>query len=100
MYKQILALALSVFLLQTTFAVGHGIWTIEPGAAAPAGVPLLQAGKVEGSVSDPAGAKVANARVALLDLTSAVIAETKTDAQGRFSFADVAPGPYTLRVEA
>ncbi|HKG20388.1 MAG TPA: carboxypeptidase regulatory-like domain-containing protein [Blastocatellia bacterium] len=100
MCKQILALALSVFLLQTAFAGGPVISTNEPGAAVPTGNTLLQAGRVEGSVSDPAGAKVANARVALLDLTGAVIAETKTDAQGRFSFADVAPGPYTLRVEA
>lgn len=98
MSKRILALALSVFLVQSAFAGGYGIsYNV---AAVAAGGPAFQTGKVEGTVSDPAGARVSDVRVILLDLTGAVIAETKTDAQGRFSFASVPVGPCTVRVEA
>src|SRR5262249_20784710 len=61
---------------------------------------LQQQARVEGSVSDPTGAKIVAARILLRDASGRVVAETQTDAQGRFSFAKVAPGDYEIVVEA
>src|SRR5262245_7830064 len=61
---------------------------------------LQQEARVEGSVSDPTGAKIVAARILLRDASGRVVAETQTDAQGRFSFAKVATGDYEIVVEA
>lgn len=57
-------------------------------------------GRIEGSVVDPTGAKVAGARVALRDATGLVAYETRTDSEGHFSIAEVAGGRYQVTVEA
>lgn len=69
-------------------------------SAAPAGVSLLQSARVEGAVTDPAGAKVSAARVRLRDATGQTVAETESDAEGRFSFKDLKPGSYKIEVSA
>jgi hypothetical protein len=60
----------------------------------------LQNGSLEGTVSDPTGAKVAAARVLLRNSSGATIAETTTDAAGHFAFSKIPPGNYEIVVEA
>jgi len=55
-------------------------------------------GAVEGVVTDAAGAAVVGARVSLTDPRQIVRGAAETDAEGRFRFAQVAPGSYVLQV--
>ena len=55
---------------------------------------------VAGRVVGPDGRGVPGAAVRLEDAASAERTETVSDLRGIFSFADVAPGDYTLRVRA
>ena len=55
---------------------------------------------VSGSVTDAAKAVVANASVDLLNLAANNTRNTRTDAQGKYVFASVAPGSYRLVVKA
>ncbi|MCB0968410.1 MAG: carboxypeptidase regulatory-like domain-containing protein [Ilumatobacter sp.] len=55
-------------------------------------------GAVEGTVVDPAGNVVANAKVELLDGVRTRTTTTSTSGGGAFAFANVAPGPYTIVV--
>jgi vitamin B12 transporter len=57
-------------------------------------------GRVEGTVADPAGAKVSGVRVALRDSAGLVAYQTRSNDEGRFALNDVAAGRYTLIVEA
>ena len=59
----------------------------------------LPAATVSGAVTDPAGARVARARV-VLSSALAVVGSTEADARGEFRFDHVAPGRYELRVMA
>ena len=59
----------------------------------------LPASTVSGAVTDPAGARVAHARVVLSNAL-AVVGTTEADARGEFRFEHVAPGRYELRVVA
>ncbi len=52
---------------------------------------------VSGTVKDPNGATVAGAKI---ELIGAQTRTTQTDANGKFSFPDVAAGGYSLRVSA
>jgi hypothetical protein len=56
-------------------------------------------GIVHGSVLDESGAAVAQARITLT-VGTAAIGEAASDAEGRFSFANVPPGPFRLEVSA
>src|SRR4051794_12050642 len=58
----------------------------------------IAAGQVEGTVTDPSGANVPEARVALVR-NAGVVLRTRTDNSGRFVFSDVAEGAYTVIVE-
>jgi len=53
-----------------------------------------------GVVSDPSGAVVANAKVALKDALSGSLRDTVTNGDGYFTFASVPVGTYNLSVEA
>ena len=55
-------------------------------------------GKVTGTVKDPDGATVSGADVSLLHGSRAVVGDTLTDAEGRFTLDNVAPGDYQLNV--
>jgi hypothetical protein len=67
--------------------------------AAPA-LAQLQSARVRGIVVDSCGQPVAGAAVLLADPLGAVIQRAGTDSAGRFSFPDVAPGRFILRVES
>jgi hemoglobin/transferrin/lactoferrin receptor protein len=53
-------------------------------------------GAISGTVKDRAGAAVRDAQVSLLDAHQAVLATTRSDADGRFAFQERAPGSYLL----
>ena len=57
-------------------------------------------GRLEGSVTDPSGAKIVGARIALRDRTGLRVYEARTDGEGKFSMASIAAGRYALTVEA
>jgi len=57
-------------------------------------------GNIQGRVEDPSGAAVPQAKVALLNVATQASAETATDATGGFRFLSLAPGAYTITVEA
>ncbi len=57
-------------------------------------------GQVNGTVTDPTGAAVPGARIALHNQVTNVEVRALTNASGFFVFVNVSPGPYTLRVEA
>ncbi|HJS23775.1 MAG TPA: TonB-dependent receptor [Pyrinomonadaceae bacterium] len=56
-------------------------------------------GKVTGTVKDPNGAVVSGADVSLLTANRAVVGKTVTDAEGKFTLDNIAPGDYQLNVE-
>ena len=57
-------------------------------------------GNIQGTVEDPSGAAIPQAKVALLNLATQASAVTTTDATGGFRFLSLAPGPYKITVEA
>lgn len=57
-------------------------------------------GRIEGGVTDPSGAKIVGARVALRDGTGLKVYEARTDGEGKFSISNIAAGRYALTVEA
>jgi hypothetical protein len=65
--------------------------------AAPARAQLLYGGLV-GSVVDAQGAVVPGANVKIINTDTNLTRETMTDAQGTFTFANVAAGPYDVRI--
>lgn len=58
---------------------------------------FLGAGSLSGVVVDPAGAMIANAKVAVLSENSNRT-EVKSDQVGRFVFADLKPGIYSIEI--
>lgn len=71
------------------------VFSLTPTASAAAG-----RGRVEGSVSDPSGAKIAGARIMLRDKTGRITYQATSAGEGRFSIDDVAEGRYAVIVEA
>lgn len=57
-------------------------------------------GNIQGSVTDPSGAAVANAKVTLENLSTHITSSTTTDAEGGYRFLSLAPGSYQISVEA
>src|SRR5207302_10055611 len=57
-------------------------------------------GNIQGTVSDPSGAAVAQAKVTLINVATQVSATTTTDASGSYRFLSLAPGSYKITVEA
>lgn len=87
-------------------------WTVAARAAARAGMVLLVSAlwataalaqftaNVQGTVTDPSGAAIPNAAVGLVNLSTRVTANTKTDGAGNYSFVDLQPGSYQINAEA
>lgn len=61
---------------------------------------VLRSASLEGTIFDPHGAAVADARLQLFDRNSGASHETRSRADGSYAFKVVAPGDYLLEVEA
>jgi hypothetical protein len=57
-------------------------------------------GSIQGTVQDPGGGVVPNARVQLKNVATAVTSSTVTDSEGNFRFVSLAPGSYQITVDA
>ncbi|HJQ69809.1 MAG TPA: TonB-dependent receptor [Blastocatellia bacterium] len=57
-------------------------------------------GRLEGSVTDPSGAKIVGALVALRDRTGKKVYEARTDGEGKFSVSNITAGRYAVTAEA
>lgn len=55
---------------------------------------------IQGEVADPTGSVITAAKVTATDAGSGVTRSATTDEQGRFQFASLQPGTYSVRVEA
>jgi hypothetical protein len=55
---------------------------------------------IQGTVQDPSGGFIANAAVSLLNTETQVSSKTKTDDAGNYRFVSLAPGSYTITIEA
>src|SRR5712664_3041362 len=63
-----------------------------------AGAQTASTGTVLGTVVDPGGGLVPDAKLELANTGTSDLRRTETNAQGQFVFANVVPGEYTLRV--
>jgi vitamin B12 transporter len=63
-------------------------------------VNAAERGRLEGAVSDQAGAKISGARVVVRDRAGAVMVEARTDEAGQFTVNGIAAGRYTVTAEA
>lgn len=66
---------------------------------APASAPALP-GSISGTVLDQSGAVIAGAAVKLSTEDKTTDRDTRSDANGQFSFANVAPGPFQLTLSS
>ena len=55
---------------------------------------------VAGRVSDPTGAVIPGASIELRNIDTGVVAVRESDAAGRYVFANIVPGAYTLTVQS
>ncbi len=55
---------------------------------------------INGVVKDPTGAAIANARVQLANVNTAVVKTTTTNTDGVYVFLNIVPGTYTMRASA
>jgi hypothetical protein len=60
----------------------------------------LPTATLNGTVTDPQGAVVASAKVTIVSQGTGVARETTSDTAGLYTFANMAPGDYTVRVES
>jgi hypothetical protein len=58
----------------------------------------VSSGTVAGTITDPSGAVVAGATVTLTDVSTNIPRTATTNASGRYFFADVTPGTFTITV--
>jgi outer membrane receptor for ferrienterochelin and colicin len=78
--------------------IARALFLLVLGAAPAAG--QRQSTHVHGTVVDAAGQPVGSVTVELADPLGAVLQQTTTAADGQFSFADVAPGRFTIRTQS
>jgi hypothetical protein len=81
----------ALVLVWTTLAIG---FSFEPLWA------QIDMGSIAGTVKDPAGAVVADARLILTNQETGVARTTSSSSAGTYVFAAIPPGLYTLRAEA
>src|SRR5260370_4290893 len=60
----------------------------------------LESASVNGTVSDPTGAVIGDAKVVLHSAATGVDKTTTTNGAGRYVLIDIAPGTYSLLVSA
>src|SRR5690242_9996865 len=61
---------------------------------------LAQTTSLSGTVSDPSGALVPNASIAVSNVKTGVSREITSDSQGRYTLAQLTPGTYKLTAKA
>src|SRR3954466_8288899 len=61
---------------------------------------LGNAGTVEGTLSDPSGAPVPNARVRIINAITSYTQEAMTNSAGRFRLSNIPPNPYHFSASA
>lgn len=61
---------------------------------------LVPTATLAGAVTDPSGAAVPAAKIQIVNTATQVAKETTADAQGRYQFSFLQPGPYQLNVVA
>ncbi len=57
-------------------------------------------GSIFGTVTDPSGGAVVNAKVTITDTNKGTVSEVTTDAQGTFTKGQLIPDSYTVTIEA
>jgi hypothetical protein len=57
-------------------------------------------GSIQGTVQDPAGAVVPNAKVQLKNTETSVVTASTSDSEGNYRFVSLAPGSYQITVDA
>src|SRR6478672_5163780 len=57
-------------------------------------------GSAVGTIQDPTGGVVAEALVTMTSKSTGAVRETKSDQQGRFTFSNLLPNAYDLKVTA
>src|SRR6516165_6391579 len=57
-------------------------------------------GSIQGTVQDPAGAVVPNAKVQLKNTSTNVVTATTSDNEGNYRYVSLAPGSYQITVDA
>jgi len=55
---------------------------------------------ITGTVVDPQGSVISNAKVTASNVSKNVLLQTNTDMEGRFVFAQIEPGRYNITIEA
>jgi Carboxypeptidase regulatory-like domain len=68
-------------------------------APAPA-LPQTTSGSIQGTILDPQGAAVANARITVTSRANGQVKELATTGSGDFNFGTLSPGEYLIRVQA
>src|SRR5690242_9648586 len=64
----------------------------------PAANAQMMSGQITGRLADSAGAVIPNARVQITNELTKQVREFMTDSSGNFTFTNVPPGNYTLRI--
>src|ERR1700746_104727 len=57
-------------------------------------------GNIQGVVTDPSGAAIAQAKLTLVNTGTQVTSSTTSDTSGNYRFVSLAPGKYKITVEA
>jgi Carboxypeptidase regulatory-like domain len=91
--SKVWSLSLLLLVVVSAFVIGTAVPFVQ-------GQTLASTAAFSGSVSDPSGARVANANVTLSSPEKGITRVFKTDAEGNFSFALLPASTYTLTVEA
>src|SRR3954449_8771315 len=67
-------------------------------AIAPAAYSQMMSGQITGRLADSGGAVIAGAKIQLTNELTNQVREFQTDSSGNFTFTNVPPGNYTIRV--
>ena len=89
--RQVFSCLFACFLL----CCSASLWLGSPSAA---WAQSTSTGTVVGSVTDPSGALVGDAKVILTDTSTNIARSATTNAAGRYTFVDVNPGIYSFAV--
>jgi hypothetical protein len=86
MKRSVLAAAVALLLLS-------GLWTLTASGQA-------VFGSIAGTVTDPSGAAVPNAKVTVIDQAKGTTDQATTNDSGNYDVTHLIPDPYTVRIEA